>query len=403
MKNKSLICLSLIILTLFSSCSKKDKEREEKISRDVNSFIFELARYSLTGECDLENPQNYFYPKLLDLYAGCYIFENGQKYPLIEKYFPYKKGVIQGSGFYYPEKDDGSWVDALLLSLEEQRIAGMIEEMEDEYLASEYIPPKDDFKKGIDEALDENAIASEKSGKDSKLKIMQFNNEIFIPYEKGNSKVFIDANGTEVNRKFYDENFRLLKNEIWKISSINDAVLKQSEEYLFEGEEFKPSEKTITSDSDFTHTFYNENGLAIKTEKYKIVESKKSTQKVIVSVFEWFYNDASKIEKEANTVYYYDKDYKKLDYTFQKKHIYTYNDFTNEISQEDNDKIPADFEYYENDILKMKNKYTAELGTYTSQVFFDNDFSVKTTYNKYKRVKEVYTSGSEVIRINEYE
>ena len=60
-------------------------------------------------------------------------------------------------------------------------------------------------------------------------------------------------------------------------------------------------------------------------------------------------------------------------------------------------------QYSENGILKLRNKYSDQKGTYTSQVFFDDGFSVKTYYENNARVKEVYYSGNKVMREKIYE
>ena len=57
----------------------------------------------------------------------------------------------------------------------------------------------------------------------------------------------------------------------------------------------------------------------------------------------------------------------------------------------------------ENDVLKMRNKYSSQKGNYTSQVFFEDDFSVKTYYIDEKKVKEVYYSGESVLRVKNYD
>ena len=65
--------------------------------------------------------------------------------------------------------------------------------------------------------------------------------------------------------------------------------------------------------------------------------------------------------------------------------------------------FPPDFEYFENDVLKMKNKYSSQKGSYTSQIFFEDDFSVKTYYIEEKKVKEIYYSGESVLRVKNYD
>ena len=94
------------------------------------------------------------------------------------------------------------------------------------------------------------------------------------------------------------------------------------------------------------------------------------------------------------TDYYYEKDnYEELEYSFVKKYTYAYNE----------GEILPDFQYYENGILKMQNKYSAQKGTYTSRIFFEDGFSVKTYYEDEIRVKDIYYSGNKVLREKVYE
>ena len=61
------------------------------------------------------------------------------------------------------------------------------------------------------------------------------------------------------------------------------------------------------------------------------------------------------------------------------------------------------YEYFENNELKMKNKYSTLKGEYTSQIFFGEGLSVKTHYENYIRVRDIYYKGNAVIRIKNYE
>ena len=78
---------------------------------------------------------------------------------------------------------------------------------------------------------------------------------------------------------------------------------------------------------------------------------------------------------------------------YSRKYVYKRND----------ENLPPDFEYFENEILKMRNKYSSQKGSYTSQIFFEDGFSVKTYYIEEKKVKEIYYLGDSVLRIKNYE
>ena len=99
----------------------------------------------------------------------------------------------------------------------------------------------------------------------------------------------------------------------------------------------------------------------------------------------------SRVISEENISYKYDEIYSMLKYEFNKKYTFSNN-------KED---IPPDFEYFENGVLKMKNKYSLQKGNYTSLIFFEN-FSVKVYYESEIRVKEVYFKNGEIVRVKNY-
>lgn len=402
----------LIVAALFAlcavSCGGNNSSNPERVE-EIREFAFELANYAITGKSTLTSPQEYYYPQELNFIMNRYYWENGQRYFMAEKYVKSKTGVIEGNLFYNPMEDSGDWVENLVILTEEQRIADEINSMEEAYESAEF--EGEQLEKEILETLTNDNESKDLVGKNSKLRIMEFENEVLIPQQTEDSYITIEAEGSSVKRSFYDSSFRLYKKELWKIEENSDGTLIEEETLLYEGEDFRPVEKTVRTEKNVTKTVYNEKYLAVSSEVYTLVERKKTkstdafTQEVLTQEYKWSYNDEDKVQLEICTLYFFDKDYKKIDYTFEKKHKYTYNDFSKEEIDDDDDAkdIPPDFEYYENDVLKMKTKYTAELGTYTSQIFFENDMAVKTYYKKYKKEKDVYTQGNTVTRIKEYE
>lgn len=409
---KKKICSKILTIFLifsgilsFSSCGKKVKPAELEALHQMQDVVFELVCYSLTGRCNLEKPEMYYNPPNITLLANYPVYVNGEWIRAIEKYYPEKLTVIDCLSFYNPYDEKADWVDDLIIQVEEERIAQEITDMEDELTEGIYEPGE--YEQQIEEALSEEKSEKYYVGKDSQLKIMEFDQEIFIPVHNEDSFVLIDATNGDVKRSYFDGEYRLLKKETWKANNANDAKLMEQEDYEFNEDEFRPCKKTVRSETKVNIYTYNDSGLVLHSENYDIVERtvKKKTVKedVLIAVYDWTYNEDDKVETEICRQNFYDEDYKKIEYTFVKKHIYTYNDFGDEVDEDDKDNIPPDFEYYEDDVLKMKNKYSAEMGTYTSQVFFENDYSVKTYYEKYKRVKDVYTVGKKVKRIKEYE
>ena len=73
--------------------------------------------------------------------------------------------------------------------------------------------------------------------------------------------------------------------------------------------------------------------------------------------------------------------------------VYKYNP-TAENGQE----IPPDVKYFENDILKSYERYSAVSGTYTQHYYFDNGISIKTWYVDNKKVREIIYQDDKVMR-----
>jgi hypothetical protein len=64
--------------------------------------------------------------------------------------------------------------------------------------------------------------------------------------------------------------------------------------------------------------------------------------------------------------------------------------------------LPADYEYFENDILKIKAVYSETKGNYTQEIFFDN-MSVKSFYEDNLLKKDIYYIDGVEKRVVDYE
>ena len=71
-------------------------------------------------------------------------------------------------------------------------------------------------------------------------------------------------------------------------------------------------------------------------------------------------------------------------------------------SYKKDEEIPPDYEYYENGELKIKTTYTTKT-EYTTQVFFDDSFSVITYYDDGKKLRDEYYNKDTFVREKIYE
>ena len=68
----------------------------------------------------------------------------------------------------------------------------------------------------------------------------------------------------------------------------------------------------------------------------------------------------------------------------------------------ENEELPADYEYFENDILKIKVVYSETKGNFTQEIFFDN-MSVKSFYEDNLLKKDIYYIDGVEKRVVNYE
>lgn len=353
----------------------------------AGNYTFELIRFSLTGEYDknllniekneLKVPNN-----LLFLLNRNYIdFENHQIKSYLQDFFPDEDLVLQLSGLYVAEADNGEWLDSLFINSEEERIAGEIEALDQE---------NEILNKEIESSISRNGEEIITLREDNTLSLMSFDDEIFMPGKIGDFFVITTASKDSTCREFYDNLYRLVKKEYWKITNPKDSVIIKEEEYQYNEESFKPLKKSIKSQDAKEEDFYNQAGLITEKLLYSIYEEKEYlTEKSL-----WKYNQDNKVLENIKITHTYDDTFQNLSDTFEQKYLFTY---------KNGDDIPPDQEYYEDNILKLKSNYTEIEGKYSSTIYFDDSFSVTTYYEDNAKIREIYKSNNKVWRIKNYE
>lgn len=324
---------------------------------------------------------------------------------------------------YNPALDDATWVESVFARIEEERIAEELRVMEEsleEYQiddASELIKADEEestmnsesesseVSEMSDETNDsqaeetlseiENFFSEEKeevtkTGKNDLLSFYEFDNEIFTSQDSEGNHILVHSKKEKANRFFYDDEYKLIKKEVWNIPSVFKAVLEKTETYKYFENSKVVSEKEITGPYTVENVKYSNDGKTLSAEKYAVFEDKEHiTEKRLFS----YDDDGNLLSDELKEYFYKADDYKNLDYSFTKKYLYSYND----------EGIPPDFKYFENGILKMHNKYSTEKGNFTSRIFFDEGLSVKSYYENNIRVRDVYYRNNSIIREKVYE
>ena len=182
------------------------------------------------------------------------------------------------------------------------------------------------------------------------------------------------------------------------MESVQNAKLKLVEKYEYNGDSKNPVQKIIESDTNVFVSKLNENGLVIRTQKYEVPQtteedSKKSDSKKrsnkLVSTTTWTYDQKNRITSETVS-----------EKSKVQKQVFIYDKIDR---LEDNpDNIPPDYEYYENGVLRTKTEYSTK-GTYRTTIMFDKVNTVRTEYENYIKVRDVYYVNGVQKRIKSYE
>lgn len=325
---------------------------------------------------------------------------------------------------YNPALDDATWVESVFARIEEERIAEELRVMEEsleEYQiddGSELIKADEEEETAMNSESESSEVSEmsdepndsqaeetlseiekffseekeevTKTGKNDLLSFYEFDNEIFTSQDSEGNHILVHSKKEKVNRFFYDDKYKLIKKEVWNIPSAFKAALEKTETYKYFENSKVVSEKDITGPYSVENVKYNNDGKTLSAEKYAVFEEKEHiTEKRLFS----YDDDGNLLSDELKEYFYKADDYKDLDYSFTKKYLYSYND----------EGIPPDFKYFENGILKMHNKYSTEKGNFTSRIFFDEGLSVKSYYENYIRVRDVYYRNNSIIREKVYE
>ena len=231
--------------------------------------------------------------------------------------------------------------------------------------------------------------------KNGELSLNALSDEALFPQHTEDYTVLVFANKKKIVRKFYDKSSRIIKKEDWKISDISNTKLLKTELYEYQDNSFSLKNKIIIENQTKSYYTYTDKLLLSSVKKYALYTEKDREKEALLFECFYEYDDKNRLTLEENREYDYAADsYKKLSKVFEKKYVYKYS------FEED---IPADFEYYENNVLKVKKLYTKEKGTYTNYIYFDDGYCVSVFYENGRIVKEIYSKGNKVIRENYYE
>lgn len=384
---KSLFVLLFAVLTLVS-CSKKEVKVYNLPNKQLQEFIF--SQY-----LDNKTPELFNSLMLHRIMA-----KDGTCLYLFERMYPDCAGIIDCMNVYIPELDSGNWVDSMLFSMEEERFGSdVLSMLEDE---ANFMPPiidtdieepqEEDKDSEQNQTLEAQPVEKLLTDTQNRLKLLEYGNERFLPVNTDNSRVLVHYSDQKAVRYFYDERYRLIKKEYWIMDAVSSARINGRELYEYTEDSKNPSKKIIENDTTKLVSIMNENGFVIRTEKYELADQEKGRSQKTLSITEWQYDENNRVTGENCTEYNYDGE--KYKGSVQKRQVFRY--------KKEEDSFPPDYEYYENNVLRTKTEYT-EKDKYTTLIVFDEENSVKTYYENYVKVKDVFITGGVEKRVRVYE
>lgn len=307
---------------------------------------------------------------------------------------------------------------------------------------------EDEQQEGIKSIAEEQFINSM-----NRLSLFKYGEEQFAINEKNsNKRNLVTVNKDTVIRVRYDEDFYIKDKIVWKnASSLKDSVIISKVNYEYTknktGKVIVSKIEEYPGERKFVNTVYDENGNPITVIYSHIEEDKDEYEKLVAAAKEKFADenpvdetDNSEIEKEnagakksreeleqeyikkinvpekriedRKIVRTYDSQNrllseeegtvyevpdpkrrgKKIKMAGSKKNVYTY---TPKAS------VP-DYIFYENGKMRIAVNYIDE-DTYEQTLYFENEFSVKTRYVHGRKTREIFYSGMNEIKRNEFE
>lgn len=369
-----LIYFSLVIF--FSGCSKKNKSDlvNEESLKNIHDYVYAYTLSALSSEFD----KKYFIPVSLKTELDRYFINANCMKTGMEILFPDKIDLTEYSDVYDCHSDNGLWIDEMIVALEEERIGSELLEMEELIKSGAYGSNGEN-----------NLIAKEVYDYDNNLSFMEYDKEILVPQKKNGELVLIHESEGNVVRKHYDDLYRCYCEETWNIDNKGKEELLKTVETKFQGSEYIPLSKQTKDENNKILQKFNDKGLLTSEEKFAIVEDKEYK----ISDMKIEYVDGDKVSSSIVTEFTYsDNKYSDLLYKFVKKYLYKYN----------SDDIPPNFDYYEDDKLKIKKSYESK-DSYSSQIFFEDGYSVTTFYENNKLKKEVFKTKDGEETVKDYE
>ena len=365
----------------------------------ISDFFFELLRYEVTGFTTDENAQRYAgaYHAVKNILLHPVVGSNGSIVYAVEKNVPAYTGKIDSTFSpdtiaLFSQSDAIDYAIHAALSLQHEDALGVLDNMLD-------IAPPDELVgtfsavNGEQPALYSEALSpSEKRYKDAqgRLRLFAYDSERMSVFMNESSRVLVNYADDVAVRKQYDELMRLSKKELWHIASSSAESAKTStEQFYYIDDNTLPFSSVITTSDYRIEVLYDEAGRVYSQSRFFIDENRRIPDSKTI----WRYTESGKITEEL---------YMRFEYSDQKKTKHMGTVTRRDVYEYVSDGREPDYMYYENEKLRMKTIYTDD-SSYTTTLYFDNDYTVVAEYASGRKIKEIVMSGENIIRAKTYE
>ena len=185
-----------------------------------------------------------------------------------------------------------------------------------------------------------------------------------------------------MTRKIYNDQLQLTKKETWDISKgFSNSKITKLEKFEYENG-FTPVKNTIITDTQKTVLTFDEKGFVLNSKTFNKYAVNEKENWLLQNLTDLKYDDKGRIVEKSGVSYEY-TDLGKLNNTSSVKEEFFYKI----------DDGQPDYNYYENNELKLKTEYSS-VDDWISTMYFEKGFVVETYYKKGKKTMDmIYMNG----------
>ncbi|MBD5435788.1 MAG: hypothetical protein HDR36_04630 [Treponema sp.] len=211
------------------------------------------------------------------------------------------------------------------------------------------------------------------------IRMLETSTDIFSASSSAQkNRVLTNISDGELQRRFYDENFRLSKIEYWQIASLSaQSKMRRRKTYAF-GADGKISE---LRENDFdaqtsSITFFNSNGKIRSSRKNNLRDGKLDS----FEIFTYEYDGEGRVLQEDRKLFQVQG--KKQKRVLSQRVVNKYS----------GEKI-SETSFYENSALRIRTVYT-DSENYVQTTYFDGGFVVRDFYENGVKISSTFSNGN---------